>query len=95
MASVTVRKVSEVTTKVVTDSQSRTLNAGGYVSITIDATLSGYTPIGVVGSSLNGGVGCAVTESTIIGNDVRLIVSNLGSASRTLQSVSARILYVR
>jgi hypothetical protein len=95
MASGTIRKVSEVTTKVVSTSQSKTISTGSYASITIDATLSGYTPIGVVGSSMNAGVGCAITESTISGNSVRLIVTNLSSASRTLQSVSARILYER
>lgn len=95
MASGTIRKVSEVTTKVVSTSQSKTISAGSYVVVTIDATLSGYTPIGVVGSSLEGGVGCTITESTISGNSVQLIVTNLSSASKTIASVSARILYER
>lgn len=95
MASGTIRKVSEVTTKVVSISQSKTISAGSYAIIIIDATLSGYTPIGVVGSSFIGGVGCTVTESTISGNSVQLIVTNFSSASSTLQSVSASILYKR
>lgn len=95
MASGTINRVSDVKTQTVSNTQSRTISAGSYVSVTIDATLSGYTPIGVVGSSLTGGAGCAVTESNFDGNSLRLILTNFSSSSRTVSSVSATVLYKR
>ena len=84
-----------VTTKTHTYSTATTIASQGYASISIDATLTGYTPMGSIGTQLSGGVGCTVTESYVNSNTLTLILTNLSNATKTVNSVKATVLYKR
>lgn len=86
-----------LTTKTVSRSRvsgsSVTISAGSQTNVTIDASRSGYTVLGIVGITNTGGAGLAVSDFYLSGNTVYIYFSNPTSSSKTV-TWYADILYI-
>lgn len=66
-----------------------TLTANSFIDVIIDATKSGYKPIGVVGISKSGGASVYVVPSTfeIDGNNFKTFLRNTTNSSATVNLI--------
>lgn len=71
-----------------------TVSASGYAEVTIDATKSGYTPIGVVGINKTGGssVYCVPSTFYIDNGTFHMYLRNTSTSSATV-TVVVSVLY--